>query len=244
MNRRRGALYLLALSALSVGGAMAASPRDETEYYITPPPETPEEQRGRRAGEMEGALGLLVGKFGMERPWVLAIPSPPENAPRTMLDCMAIGEGKGVHCVLLTVLRPAAPAGRTDAGRQRTLRPTGLSMASSFTEYGIDPNDSRVRAMKVDRGSAVLMGGVVRGDRMTIQGPCWDRPAGCMVGVRVIASADGEDLSITEFSFTSAGWSAGAKYTLRRLTQEEAEAVSWNVEGAPPTFPTKPSRPR
>lgn len=240
MNRHRTTLHLFALVILSAGNAMAASPRNEPGYYVTPPLETPEERQIRRASEMEAALGRLVGQFGIERPWVLAIPSPPANAPRTMMDCVAIGDGKGVHCVLLTVRPETEPAGQAGAGRQPQLRPGGVSMASSLIEYGLDPNAVRVRLMKVDRGSAMLMEGRVSGEWLTMWGRCWNRPADCEIEQRIAVLADGEDLWVTDFL----NWEVRGRYALRRLTQEEVDAADWSVEGARPTFPTKPGRPR
>jgi hypothetical protein len=240
MNHLRATLSLFALATLSAGGAMAASPRDAPEYYAAPPPETPEEQHSRRVAEMEAVLRRLVGRFGIERPWMLAIPSPPANAPRTMMDCVAIGDGTGVHCVFLTVLPKAVP-GRAGAGRQPPLlRPGGGAMAFNVAEYGLDPNASRVRQMKVDRASAVLMEGRVSGGILTMWGRCWNSTPECEIEQRIGVSVDGEDLWITDFL----NWEKPKRYVMRRLTQEEVDAVDWDVEGAPPTFPRKPGRPR
>jgi hypothetical protein len=241
MNRLRAMLSLFALSTLSVGSAMAASPRDAPEYVIVPPLETSEERHSRRVAETEAALGWLVGRFGIERPWVLAAPPPPASAPRTMMDCAAIGDGKGVRCVFLAVPSGAVPARGAGAGRQPpSLRPGGVSLAFRLIEYGLDPNALRVRQMKVDGGTAVLMEGRVSGDWLTTWGRCWNSTPECQIEQRIAVSADGEDLWITDFQ----NWEHPNRYALRRLTQEEVDAANWSVEGARPTFPTKPGRPR
>lgn len=248
MSRLRRALSLLVLAVLSVGSVMAASPRDTPEYYASPPPETAEERRSRQAGEMGELLGQLVGKFGLERPWVFSQPPPSPNAARTMWDCIAIGEGKGVHCVVLTVPPRAVPAGRTGAGTKQQVpamppRPGRPAMASSFAEYGLDPNASRVRLMKVDRGSAIRMEGRVGSNTLTIWGRCWNSTPDCEKEQRITVLEDGKDLWIRDYT----NWEpppVNPRYRLRRLTQEEVDAANWSVEGARPKFPTKPSRPR
>jgi hypothetical protein len=119
-------------------------------------------------------------------------------------------------------------------------------MASGVTEYGMDPNASRVLLMKVDRGSAVRMEGRVSGDTLTMWGRCWNPPPGnpgCEIEQRITVSEDGEDLWIRDYT----DWEPDRRlplYALRRLTQEEVDAADWSVEGARPTFPTKPGRPR
>ncbi len=248
MNRLHDTLSLLALAALSVGGAMAASPRDAPEYYASPPPETSAERRSRRVTEMAAALGRLVGKFGIERPWVFSQPPPRPNAARTMWDCVAIGEGVGVQCVILTVRSQAAGAGPTGDGKMLQApnqQPPARapSRASRVIEYGIDPNASRVRVMRVDGGSAIRMDGWVSGTTLTMEGTCWDEP-GCRTGQRMTASADSEDIWVTEYMIDAEGWHRTGRYALRRLTQEQVDAADWNVEGARPKFPTKPGRPR
>ncbi len=255
MTRRRDTLCLLALATLSVGSTMAASPRDPPEYYVSPPPETSAERRSRRVTEMAAALGRLVGKFGIERPWVFSEPPLPPNAPRTMWDCARIGEGVGVHCVILTVWSQAVraePAGAGKMPQAPNQRPPARapSRASRVIEYGIDPNASRVRLMRVDGGSAIRMDGWVSGTTLTMEGICWNQPA-CRIGQRMTASADREDIWVTDYriesdgyKIDSEGWHSTGRYALRRLTQEEVDAADWNVEGARPTFPTKPSRPR
>jgi hypothetical protein len=94
--------------------------------------------------------------------------------------------------------------------------------------------------MTVDRGSAVLLFGRVWGNMMIIRGRCWNSEPDCEIQQRMTASADGEDIELVNYR----NWERGEVYTLRRLSQKEADEGNWSVEGAPPRFPSKPGRPR
>ncbi len=205
MNRIRAVVSLLALATVQVCNAMAAGPREAPQYYVSPPPETPEERRTRMVAEMDVWLRRLVGRFRIEYPWALAIERP-ANAPRTVVDCVAIGAGPGVHCIYYMARPQAVPEGQADAGKKqqtpdKQLRPADVLVVSRIVEFGLDPNASKVRLMTVTRGSAESTSGRVSSNTLTSKGRCWDSPAvpPCEIGQRMMASVDSEDIWIIDY---------------------------------------------
>lgn len=88
---------LLACAALLAPGEVSAVPRGST---VEPEPLTPEEQEARRlqtAAEMAAWLPRLVGRFSIQG--IIGggtRPMPIKGAA----DCIAVGKGPGVQCVL------------------------------------------------------------------------------------------------------------------------------------------------
>jgi hypothetical protein len=240
MNPGRAALTWLALAGL-VGDALAAGPRDPPANYVTPPPETAEQRRARRVAQMDAALRRLTGRFRVEYPWVLASPRP-TNMPRTVVDCVFIGEGPGLYCIHYVARpqqarggQPAAGSTQQTSGRQ--LRAEVFTV-SRIVEYGIDPNASRIRAMTVTPGDALRMAGIVGSETLTVWGRCWDSEFTC--AERLTFTAGSEDLWLTAY----ANWNRGASYALRRLADDDTDPANWPLTGLPPTFPKPKPGPR
>lgn len=190
---KRVALLPLALAA----GVLHAGPRGDV---AVPEPATPEQVEARRlkmAEEMAAWLPRLVGRFRFEG--IVDFNDAPTREPpdpqkiksaKGLGDCVAVGTGPGVHCVV-NVVWPE------EWNPQGEARPGGASfLAPASILYGIDAATSTIRYLQLDTDGLVMDGtAVLEGDtlRWTFAGYCVGKPqVTCGQDVKIYAPPDGK----------------------------------------------------
>lgn len=232
MNRVRAVIFA-ALASIVLGPGDAVAQARGT--VIRREPRTPEMQlalRERKTADMAAWLPRLVGRFRIEGTledpasycyyvWArqVCIAGTPESATG-MADCVAVGSGPGVSCVLYAPWYPPR---------------TVLTMAPGVIQYGLDPKASLIRYLSVsDTGLAQDGAGQLRGDTLHYKKMrCVNAPAmpPCMLVTRIYAPPDGASIRIsidTEVQLPPQGYTrvAGLTLILHRLPQEQSPGLS------------------
>lgn len=199
---------LAAAAQLACGVARAATgPRDPSppQYYGTSEPEiepeTREERRERKAREMDAWLRRLVGRYST----ITA-----QSMITGQADCVAIGDGAGVHCVLAWDAPQILLDRQEDARRRAIARGEDPPVFPDFSfwviyQFGYDVNTSRIHFMKVgSQGGGQEFTGRLEANRMTSTAPCPGVPAraGCLMSTYVDAPPDKEYITIREYLLT------------------------------------------
>ncbi len=210
MNRARLIVFVLPAFALAMPGKVMATPRGDVPPVEPLTPEAIEARRQQAAGEMAKWLPRLVGRFRYEgvadfnsRGYDSAPPDPRKikNA-RGLGDCIAIGKGAGVQCVVnVTWPEEWGPQGNPVAGGVSFLGPAS-------TLYGLDARASVIRYLLLDTdglaadGPATLSGDTLR---WVFDGHCEGNPQqngtngllGCRQTTRIYAPADGKYIQMS-----------------------------------------------
>jgi hypothetical protein len=217
---------LLAFAAVLASGGASADPRD-----IADPPEalTPEMQEARRAQmaeDMDAWLRRLEGRFRIEGIFFRDNqPDEPRHA-RGMEDCISIGPGAGMQCVINVLWDE-------DYGVDGQDGQTGVSsLAPAMIEYGFDPVASKVRSLQVDNQSlGEPSAGTLKGETVSYSTRCANTPASrlCRRVTHIYMPADRSYIRITiEVEFNYERFSS-LELDLRPMTPEEAAAESSRV---------------
>jgi hypothetical protein len=226
MNRMRVAAgALLAITALLAGGVVRAEPR---EANLSPPqrqPETPEMKEARRlqmAKDMDTWLRRLPGRFRIQGVSSKDGSDEPDLQSATgMEDCIGLGTGAGVQCVINVVWNE-------QFGDDGQYADGGISsMAPAMLEYGLDPVASRIRYLQVDNQSlAEGAAGVLKGDTMTTRVRCANTPASqlCERVTRIYAPPDSKYVQVTIDMERNHDRVTSLSLDLRRMAADEAGA--------------------
>lgn len=213
---------LLALAALLASGGASADPRDIAEPAAPLTPEMREARRVQMAVDMDVWLRRLEGRFRIEGVFIIdAVPLEPRRA-KGMEDCITIGPGAGMQCVINVVWDE-------DYGADGQSGQTGVSsMAPALIEYGFDPVASKVRSLQVDNQSlAEPSAGNLRGETVSYSTRCANTPAAqlCQRVTRIYMPADRSYIRLTidvEYNYTR---QTSLQMDLTPLTPEEAGAA-------------------
>lgn len=232
MNRT-GIITPLALAALLASGTVAALPREQGLSPQAEEPDTPETREARRlkhASEMDVWLRRLVGRFRIEG--VSFVDAQQDQDPtakpaKGMEDCIALGTGAGVQCVINVVWDE-------DWGTDGQLAEAGISsLAPAMIEYGYDPVASRIRTLQVDNQSlAEGAAGVLKGDTVSYRTRCVNTAAmpPCERLTRIYAPADASYVQISIDVEKNHDRTSSLMLYLRRMTPEQAGDGSPDVK--------------
>ncbi len=208
---------LLACAALLASGAAAAVPRGEV---VEPDPDTPAEAMARRlqtAADMATWLPRLVGRFRIQGTIGAGSPRP---IPITgAADCIAVGRGSGVHCVLNAVW---------GAKGDSLLGPASIL-------FGMDPAAGMVRYLQLNTDGVVTsLAGTGEGPALLKNDtlswwcetnhkphPCMDR-TGREMTMRMRAPSDGKFIQMTLYS----GGRIGINLDMDRVPGNEQDKAS------------------
>lgn len=146
------------IGALALGTCMAmlapepalTDPRDIAGPSEPLTPEMVEARREQKAHDMAEWLPRLVGRYRLAGLEVL-IPPPllvPPNAVRGKADCVLVGSGPGVQCVI------HVEWDRSTSWSSAWLNPD----SPTIILYGLDPLAGRIRYLQVDRSSIAQQG--------------------------------------------------------------------------------------
>ena len=252
MNRMRiSTSALLAIAALLAGGSVCAEPRDPS--FVKPPPrppDTPEMREARRlqqAAEMDIWLRRLIGRFRVEgviyryddlpvedgtaaagivsraREQPEDDDPPKVKSARGMEDCIGLGSGAGVQCVINVLWEEEWTAdGQAVEEGVSTLAP-------AMIEYGLDPVASRIRYLQVDNKSlAEGAAGVLKGDTLTTRVRCANTEAvkHCERVMRIYAPPGGKYLQLNIDREYNHNRITSLMLDLRRMSPGEAGAAA------------------
>jgi hypothetical protein len=228
---RPGIIGALACALLGHGEA-AAQARGAVIQHEPRTPEMLLALHERKTADMTTWLPRLVGRFRIEGTLEdpasycyrtlrgqVCITGRPQAVPG-MADCIAVGSGPGVNCVLSARWYPP------DVVR---------TMAPGVIQYGLDPNASLIRYLNVsDTGFAEEGAGQLRSNTLHYKRMrCVNRRVHppCMLVTRITAPPDGAPIRIsidTEVQIPSIGYMriAGLTLILHRLPQEESPRSS------------------
>lgn len=166
MNRRHltmtGLMIGVALFAAGEVNAQARGPSVFRQQSVDPADSAA--TREAKIAELGAWLKRLVGRFHYEGTLDIADSPSSERRARGVGDCIGIGDGPGVHCVInVTWPEMKWPAGRDG------VRP----LAPAMILYGIDPESLGIRVLQVDgRSIAVSALSVLKGDTLAFTTPC------------------------------------------------------------------------
>jgi hypothetical protein len=199
-------MALLALAALLPPDAVAQPHMQEAPDYVNTPTPDP------------GVwLGRLVGKFRFE-----GVVGPAEGAPASGTgDCVAIGTGPGVQCILNVTWIDAYPTSSLNPpppGAVSYLDPAVIL-------FGLDPGSSRIRNLVVDNKGLPEHGtGVVKGNVARFTSHCVNEPIACERIIGIEARPDARILYMwiefrNKFTHETGGY---IELSLRRVAQNES----------------------
>lgn len=159
----------------------AANPRaPATAQEREPKLESPEEQEGRRVralGEVDDWLRKLAGRYRIDAISISLSKSPsPPRGYSGMADCIGVGQGPGVQCLV------------------------ALEGVPRLLLFGRNPDDLKIHVMEVDRmGIGVGRSGPLRGSSTQSRAKVPNTPAHPMLEEvkRYYASPDGGDIRFT-----------------------------------------------
>ncbi len=227
MNRVRTIrVLLLASAALMASGAVSADPRDIAEPAEPMTPEMQEARRVQMAADMDVWLRKLEGRFRIEG--VFYRDGDEANAlhARGMEDCITIGPGAGMQCVINVLWDE-------DYGADGQSGQTGVSsLAPAMIEYGLDPVASKIRSLQVDNQSLAEPGeGVLKGETARSSTRCANTPASqlCQRVTRIYIPPDLSYISMTIDVERNYNRVSTLSLDLRRMTPEEAAAAASGV---------------
>lgn len=204
--RRVNVAVLTVCAALVAVGAHA----DPRGVSTAPEPLTQEQieaQRVQKVADIDAWLRRLPGRFryvGTEEvpPYYCthsgrgtSCTTPLPREVQGMWDCVGIGTGSGLHCVLGSM-----------AQRREPMQPNMDSPMMIL--FGIDPDAPGIRYLRFDSdGIASESFGYLRGDQATFRTPCINPvTVGCTRIVKIHAAADGKPIRMSiEIERASAG---------------------------------------
>lgn len=188
---RQASLASLACAAMLAGGSAAAQPRGSLAEIPPDTPETREARRQQLAVEMPAWMSRMVGRFrytGVVRFYQTSSPGaetqefpdrdktyadgtcdeecftsiPSLREAKGLGDCIPVGNGAGVHCVVHVLWREEwAQTGMPVDGGVTFLGPAS-------TLYGYDPVASRIRYLILNtNGIAESEAGVLNGNTLS-----------------------------------------------------------------------------
>ncbi len=231
MNKRSGMtawVHLLAAALLAGNASAQERPRGAP----APPPLTPEERAARREQEetdMAAWLPRLVGRFKVEG----VVSTGGAEGPRSAtgkVDCIAIGAGSGVQCVLYVTWDEAW-------GQNGQAVTAGVPyLGPAATLFGLDPNALRIRYMQLDTDGLVTDGaGQLNGNTLAwkFEGYCpSEAQALCTQETRIYAPPHGRYLhttiEISPLGQGSEGDSATIDLELQPIPREEEGTAPLN----------------
>lgn len=157
--------------------------------------------RTQKATQMDAWLRRLVGRFRYEGFYAVVVPSPQPPPPipvKGMADCVGIGGGPGVQCVVNAVWDDERWGGRRlgkwGGGWVTSDSPTLLL-------YGVDPGQSNIRYLQVDhRGIAQGGAGLLNGNTLSYSERWVNPPEPVPIKERIVrihAPAHGEFIQIS-----------------------------------------------
>jgi hypothetical protein len=139
-------LVVACVLQLVCGGAWA-DPRDIAELHVPLTPEQEEARRVQMAIDMDAWLRQLEGKFRIEGVFFRDGDEANIRHARGKEDCITIGPGAGLQCVINVVWDE-------DYGADGQDGQNGVSsLAPAMIEYGYDPVAAKVRYLQVDNQS-------------------------------------------------------------------------------------------
>jgi hypothetical protein len=210
------------LVACLAGGAAMADPREIAEPAEPMTPEMSEARRAQMGVDMEAWLRKLEGRYRIEG--VFYRDGDEANALRAMgmEDCISIGPGAGMQCVLSVVWD--ADYGADGQGGQ-----TGVSsLAPAMIEYGFDPVASKVRSLQVDNQSLAEPGaGTLKGETVQSSTRCANTAASqlCQRVTRIYIPPDRRYISITIDVERNYDRVSSLSLHLQPMTPEEAASA-------------------
>jgi hypothetical protein len=243
-HRHAGQALLLACVAMLVGAAVA-QPRGTLAEIPPDTPETREAERQQQAVEMPAWMARLVGRFrytGVVQFYQASVPGaevrefpdrdkiyadgtcdeecftsiPSLRNAKGLGDCIAIGAGAGVHCVVHVVWEDEwTPQGMPVDGGVTFLGPAA-------TLYGYDPIASRIRYLILNtRGVAESEAGRLNGNTLswTFDTHCEsDTTERCRQVTKVQALPDGKSvrtyIALEKYDRRSGRWWMVTSFTL------------------------------
>jgi len=235
-----GQIALLAIAVMLVGGRATADPRDIAEPPEPPTPEMKEARRVQVAVDMDVWLRRLEGRFRIEGVSYVDGQEQDSKVARGMEDCIGIGPGAGMQCVINVLWDE-------EWGADGQVAEAGVSsLAPAMIEYGLDPVASRIRSLQVDNQSLAEPGeGTLKGDTLKSSTRCANTPASalCQRVTRIYAPAEGSSIQLTIDVERNYDRVSTLMLSLRRISPGEEGATA----GA--NFPQRPadrseSRPR
>lgn len=160
---------LLAGAAVLAGSAEPRGPSASSRPGSPAAIEARHEQlQARKTAEIDAWLRRLVGRFRYEGFYAVVVPSPAPPPPipvKGMADCIGIGGGPGLQCVVNALWDDERWGGKRFAkwgGGWVT------SDSPALLLYGIDPLASKVSYLQVDhRGIAQDGSGLLNGDTLS-----------------------------------------------------------------------------
>ncbi len=233
------------VSALVAGLLLAGTVRAETAVArprggAAPPPLTADEKAARQlqqAANLKAWLPRLVGRFKIEG--VVKAENAEEPSSATgKVDCIAIGDGPGVQCVMYATWDEIMVGGfppTTQTGALSFLGPASIL-------YGVDPNAVSIRIMQLDTDGLVTDGAAqLNGDSMfwRFEGFCPREPQEmCRQDTRVYAPPHARYLhttiEISPLDENSDGDAMTVDLEMTPIPRDEA--------GTPPETPGAPAR--
>lgn len=209
---------LLACAALLLSGAASAVPRGSV---VEPDPETPEEavaRRQRTVEDMAAWLPRLVGRYKIQG--VIGAGTPRPISIQGAADCIPVGHGPGVHCLLNAVW---------GAKGDSFLGPASIL-------FGMDPNAGMIRYLQLNADGVIrTLGGtgdgpaLLRDDTLTwwcetdhVPHPCTDRRSASGLSMRMRAPPDGKYIQMTFY----AGGRVGFNFDMDRVPSDQQDKAS------------------
>jgi len=215
--RRVASIVLAICATLLISAAASAEPRGASTAREPLTPEQAEAKRFQTVSEMETWLQRLTGRFrymgAVEIPTALCIeykkqhttkcwPGKPRDA-EGMWDCVNIGKGSGVHCVIGSTAQRRIPTVPNLDGPKMIL-------------FGIDPDIPALRYMQLDEdGVATEYLGHLSGDEVTFHSPCIPPGNACLITITITAPSEGTPIY---WAFDRSQFTLSEYRTTQRLT--------------------------
>jgi len=190
-------LVVMTTCAITLAANAIAEPRGASTTRKPPTPEQAEAQRVQTVKDMETWLRRLTGRFhyqGIEEippPYCtrssrgLACTTPKPRDAEGTWDCVNIGNGAGVHCII----------GST-ALRRNVMRPNMDSPVMLL--FGINPDKPEIRYMRLDEdGIASESTGYLKDDKATFRTPCVNPATTGCTRVLTIEATPGKPVRMT-----------------------------------------------
>jgi hypothetical protein len=214
-------LLLLACAAPLGCGTALADPRDIQEIASLTP-EQKEALRLEKAADIDAWLRKLEGKFRIEGTFYREGDEVNVARASGLEDCVTIGPGAGMHCVINVVWDE-------DYGADGQGGQTGVSsLAPAMIQYGYDPVTSRVRYLQVDNQSlAEPNESLLRGNTIATRTHCANTPASqvCERVTRIYIPPDRSYITMTIDMERTYARVSSLQLDLRPMTQEQWDEV-------------------
>lgn len=252
-------IALPALAVLSAGHAAKAAPRESSLQDLGGAPQEVVDEsdtsRSAQIARMSAWLKRLEGRFRYEGivddPGAYCYLNRKNNArvcvgsnPKTgrgLGDCVLVGDGPGLHCVLNLNWEESGSLSTPPPGSLGASLNEFPDFAPTMLLYGIDPVTLGIRYLQADDRGLVEVGqGALKGNAVTFRAPCLNMPASllCTRVTRIYANSDASVIRLwldIEAAPGSDGIMrvAGLTFDLHRVAPDEDEEVLQGLPGAP-----------